>query len=808
MAVRQTLRRLGRSPGFTLTTVLTLAIGIGATTAIFGVVNGVLLKPLPFPESDRLVALTHRIIGPADDGDRHDASPAIYFTYREHTQAFESVALWSGNVATITGVSEPEEVQAVRATHELLPTLRVTPLLGRPFTAADDEPASPGTVMLSHAYWQRRFGGDASVIGRSITIDAQPHEVVGVLPPEFRFLEQQADILTPSKLARAQAVAGPIGERGIARLKDGVTLAAAAADMDRMIPILFETFTRPGITPSAVNTLGAAPQLLKDVVVGDLADVLWVLMGTIGMLLAIACANVANLTLVRNEARAQELAIRTALGAGWKAIARALLLESTLLGLAGGAAGLALAYLGLPALLTLAGRELPSALDVQVDSTVAAFTFAAAIVSALVFGAIPILELGAPRAVAALRGAARAYAASRERHRVRNTLLVAQVALALVLLVAAGLLVRTFQALRDVEPGIVAPERVQVLRLAIPRQPASGVSVPRMQNDIEDRLAQVAGVESVGFANRIPLFGSGQSGPFEFESTPDAGPRETDFRSMSPGFIRTLGAPLVAGRQIEWADTYESRSVVVVSENLANERWGSAAAAVGQRMRRGANAPWLEVVGVVGDIRHRGLQEPAPAVVYFPQDLRFARFASNVVFYVVRSDRVGTAGFVDDLAAAVWSADPALPLGAVQTLGDIHRASMARTSLTLVLLSITAGMALALGLVGIYAVVSYLLGRRTHEIGIRMALGARDAALKRMLLGQTLALVGVGVALGLGGAAALARSMQSLLFGVTAFDPATYIAVAAALLAAAALAAYLPARRITRVAPMHALRSE
>jgi putative ABC transport system permease protein len=808
MQLRQTLRRLARAPGFTLTTVLTLAIGIGATTAIFSVVNGILIQPLPFPESDRLVGLTHKIAGPADDGDVHQASPAIYFTYRDNSQAFESVALWFGNVATVTGAGDPEEVEAVRATHELLPTLRVAPVLGRPFAAADDQPGAPRTVMLSHAYWQRRFGGDADIVGRSVTVDGQAHEIIGVLPRQFRFLEQQAAILTPAQLDRSRAVAGPIGERAIARLKEGVTLDAAAADMQRMIPILRDTFSPPGQPRAPANQLGPDPRLLQDLVVGDLADVLWVLMGTVGVLLAVACANVANLKLARNEARAQELAIRTALGAGWAAIARTLLLESLILGLAGGAAGLTLAYLALPTLLAVAGSELPSALDIRIDSTVLAFTFAASIAATLVFGAIPILKVGAPRAVAALRGAARVYAAGRERQRVRNALVVTQVALALVLLVAAGLMIRTFGALRDVESGIQAPQRVQVLRLAVPQRPASGASVPRMQNDIEDRLAQVPGVESVGFANRLPLVSEGPSGPFELESAPDAGSRETEFRFASPGFIRTLGAPLLAGRQLEWTDTYESRSVIVISENLANEQWGSAAAAVGQRMRRGANAPWLDVVGVVGDVRHRGLQEAAPAVVYFPQDVRIAQFASRTVFYFVRSDRVGTPGFVDELAAAVWSVDSALPLGAVQTLGDIYRGSMARTSLTLVLLAITAAMALLLGLVGIYGVVSYVLGRRTHEIGVRMALGAQNAGLQRMLLGQVLALVGSGVVLGLGGAAALARGMQSLLFGVTAFDPATYAAVAAAMLAAAAVAAYLPARRLTRIDPMQALRAE
>jgi putative ABC transport system permease protein len=808
--LRQTLRRLARAPGFTLTTLATLAIGIGATTAIFSVVNGILIKPLPFPQADRLIALTHRDRSAPEDGPVSQASPAIYFAYRDNNRAFESVALWSSNAATVTGVGDPEEVLAVSATQEFLPTLRVTPMLGRPFTAADDEPGNPRTVMLSHTYWERRFGAANDVVGRTLTIDDQPHEVIGVLPATFRFLEQQADVLIPGQLVRATAFVGPIGQRGIARMKHGVTLADASADIERMIPIMIETFPRaPWVSPEAVGRLAPDPRLLQDLVVGDLADVLWVLMGTIGILLLIACANVANLELVRHEARVQELAIRTALGAGWAALARSLLLESLVCALVGGALGLALAVLALPAVLAVSAGQLPSALDIRIDSTVLTFTFVVSLASVLLFGLFPLARLGGPRALAALRGAAHAYGTSRERHRARNTLLVAQVALALVLLVAAGLMIRTFQALRDVDPGIRTPAQVQVVRLAIPQRPASGVTVPRMQNEIEDRLAEVAGVESVGFSNRLPLIRSGPSGPFVFENAPDASPRETEFRNASPGFARTLGTPLVAGRHLEWADTYERRPTALVSQNLANERWGSAAAALGQRLRiAGPNPAWLEVVGVVGDIRHNGLEQPAPAVVYFPQNEANAQFASRVVFFFVRSERVGTPGFIEELERAIWSIDPALPLGSVQTLGEVYQRSMARTALTLVLLAITSGMALTLGLVGIYGVVSYMLSRRTHEIGIRMALGAQHGALKRMLLTQVLTLIGIGVALGLGGAAALTRLMSSLLFGVTALDPVTYVGVAALLVSAGLLAAYLPARRVTRVDPMQALRTE
>jgi len=810
-ALHYLIRRLLRAPGFTAATVLTLAIGIGATTAIFSVVNGVLLRPLPFPESDRLIALTHQT--PGEDDAVHHASPAIYFTYRDNNRTFESVALWSTGPATVTGGGDPEEIQAVSATREFLPTLRVQPAIGRGFSEADDQPGSARTVILSYGYWQRRFGGAPDAVGRTMTIGGIPHEVIGVLPRTFRFLEQQADILMPAQLARATAFAGPIGEHGIARLEDGATIEDASADVARMIPILFDTFPLvPGLTRERVEHWQFGPQLrpLKAQVVGDLDDVLWVLMGTIGTLLLIACANVANLQLVRTEARGQELAIRAALGAGWRRIARSLLLESTVLGLVGGAVGVAFAVLALPALVALAGPQLPGALDVTIDSSVLGFALVVSLASGVLFGLVPSLKYASPRVATALHGSARAYGASRERHRVRNALVVAQIALALVLLVASGLMMRSFQSLHDVDPGLSAPENIQTLRISIPQALAMRdfPSVIRMQNDIEERLEEVTGVESVGFSTRLPLLRSGPSGSFAFEDTPDAQALEIEFRYTSPGFFATLGTPLLAGRGLEWSDTYEGHQVVMISANLATKQWGSPAAAIGKKVRRSAATPWLEIIGVVGDIRHDGLERPAPVTIYLLESEFIARFAATTVFFFLRSDRVGTAGFVDELARTIWSVNADLPLGSVQTLGDVYARSMARTSLTLVLLSITAAMALLLGLVGVYGMIDHMLAQRTREIGIRMALGAQVSAVKHMLLRQTLLLVGVGVAVGLVSAAAATRLMGSLLFGVTALDPTTYAAVAGVLVATAIAAGYLPARRVTRVDPMQALRAE
>ena len=388
--LRQTVRRLFRAPGFTLTTVLTLGIGIGATIAIFSVVNGVLLKPLPFPNSDRLIALVHR----SAEAPELAASPAFYLTYREHSTTFESVALWFENTATVTGAGEPEEVHRLMGTHELLSTLGVQPLLGRTFNVADDRESS-ATVVLSHGYWQRRFGGAENVLEQTLIVDGAPREIVGVLPPEFKFTQQPADIVTVAQTSRAYVVVPSTGERGIARLKPGVTLEQASADVARMIPIYLDSHPIiPGLTRAAVDAMQIGPNLrtLKDEFVGDLDDVLWVLMGTIGMLLLIACANVANLQLVRTEIRSQELAIRAALGAARGRIARSLLAESVLLGLMGGIIGLAAATIALPLLLAAAGDNLPAALEVTIDPTVLAFAPAVSLAAGLLFGLMPVIK--------------------------------------------------------------------------------------------------------------------------------------------------------------------------------------------------------------------------------------------------------------------------------------------------------------------------------------------------------------------------------------------------------------------------------
>lgn len=814
--IRHGARALLRAPAFTIAAILTLALGVGATTAMFSIVNGVLLRPLPYPAADRLVELVHE--APGIGVSRVLASPAVYFGYRDYSETFEVVGLWDwdGSPATVSGRGDPESVQSVEVTHEVLSILGATPFLGRTFTAADDVPGSTPTAVISHGYWQRRFGG-ANPLGQPLVVDGVPRQVIGVLPQSFRFFDYPADVFYPLQPVRATA-SFPAGDgRGIARVKPGVTLGEANADVARMIPILDEEF--PGGSAAA---FGFAPKLawLKDSVVGSLGGTLWLLMGTTGILLLIACTNVSSLMLVRTQTRWPELAIRTALGAGWSAIARVVLAESALLGLAGGVAGVLVAYAGLPLLLALGATDLPQIMTVAIDPFVLLVALSTSVLSTLLFALVPAVQYARPRRQVAdtLRGGTRSITEGRPSHRPRQLLVIAQVALALVLLVGCGLMIRSFVTLRQVDPGFREPATIQTFQLTIPTAAVagseqSGAEVParrlQLQHQIADRLAAIPGVAAAGFSSfndGLPLDGDGRATSIAIEGRTrvDGESPIKEVQAVSPGFFEALGTPLLAGRLFDWTDVHERRRVALVSDNLARAEWGAAGAALGKRIGTGIPAgTWVEIVGVVADVRHEGLNQPAPEIVIFP-----ASPQSATASFVVRSARIGTTGFLDELRRAVWSVAPDLSLAGARTMGDLYVRSMARTSMTLQLLGITGTLALALGLVGIYGIVSYTVAQRRREIGIRLALGARNGEVRRMFVRNALVLVGAGVALGLGAAAGLTRLMESQLFGISPLDPLTHVAVAGLLVAAAALASYASARRASTLDPVEVLRGE
>jgi len=817
MSIRHVVRRLAQLPMFTSVAVITLAVGIGANAAIFSVVEGVLLKPLPYLRAEELVVLDHG--APGINLKNAGAAPFLYFTYRAENRSFQDVGLWTPATVSVTGDGAPEEVRIVLLTDGVLPLFGVQPMLGRLFTGKDDAPGAAETTVLSAGYWRLRFGADPSVIGRRILLDGRAREVIGVLPDSFHFLETNAVLFVPLRLNPAETTLGNFSYTAMARLKPGVSMAQAAADVARMIPIALHRFPPvAGFSLKMFEDARITPDVrsLKSDVVGDVGSVLWVLMGTIGMVLLIACANVASLLLVRADARQQELAIRAAIGAGRGHIARELLAESVVLGVLGGALGLGLASGGLRLLVAAAPANLPRVREIAIDPMVVLFTAAISIGAGLLFGALPVLRYAGPHVGSILRGGGRTSSHSRERHRARNALVIVQVALALLLLISAGLMIRTFQALKRIDPGFVRPSEVLTLRISIPATKVPDkVAVARMQQAIIEKIAAIPGVSSVGISSVIPMNNQGWTDPIFAEDHRYAEgqiPPIRRFKFVSPGLLKTMGNRVVAGRDFTWTDVFEMRRVAMVSENLARELWGDPAAAVGKRIGQTPTSPFREIVGVVSDERDDGFNKRPPAIAFWPMlmdDFADSRpFVQRVPAYMIRSTRAGTRGFVDEVGRAVWSIDPDLPLAAVRTLEEVTSASLARTSFTLVMLAIAGGMALLLGFAGIYGVIAYSVSQRTREIGIRVALGAQRGAVTRMFVRNGVTLAALGVACGLAAALALTRTMSSLLFGVTPFDPMTFGGVSVALLAAATVASYVPALRAATVEPVHALRAE
>jgi predicted permease len=703
----------------------------------------------------------------------------------------------------------------------VLQSLQVQPAVGRWLTPADQDPHGSKAVMLSYGYWQRRFGGDPFVVGRNITVDAVTKEIVGVMPRGFRLIDQDFDLLVPLAFDRNNQKLAGFGFDGIGRLKPGITLAQANADIARLIPVWMDTWTNgPGTNPHFYETWKIAPQLrlLKKQVIGNVDSLLWVVMGTVVLVMLIACTNVANLLLVRADSRQQELSIRSALGAGRTRIARELLVESASLGLMGGALSVGVAYAGVRLLMAMGPADLPRLSEVSIDARALGFTLLLSLLSGLLFGSIPVSKYAWARAGAVIPSSGRTASAGRVRSRSRDLLVVAQVAMALVLLVSAVLMIRTFAALRNVDPGFSDAAHVQTMRIWIPDLlVADPETVTHIQNNIADKVAGIPGVTSAGFAAALPMEGIDPNWDemrVEGQNYADDHPPLRMFNSVSPGCFRAMGTRLVAGREFTWTEVYGLRRVAIVSENFARESWGSAPAAIGKRIHQFPKMPWVEVIGVAQDVRHNGVDEKAPAIVYWPAMFNNPYTpqptidAPRFVTFAIRSERAGNKDFIGEVQRAVWAINANLPVASVQTMQDIYGKSLARTSFTLVMLAIAGTMALALGVIGIYGVISYAVSQRTREIGIRLALGAQKSELKWMFVRSALVLTAVGVVIGAGTATAVVQLMKSLLFGISPLDPLTFLTVPLVLAASAALASYLPARRAAAVNPVEALRAE
>jgi predicted permease len=827
--IRYAVRFFGSHPAFTAVAIMTLALGIGANTAVFSVINSILLKPLPYPHSGELVALRQVApgAGPMVSGSRGlGLSPSMYFTYKEQNHSFQSMGVWTRSAVTVTGVTEPEQVFASSVSDGLLDALGIQPEIGQWLTPAVNDPNSSDSVLLNYGYWQRRFGGDRSVIGRKIMVDGRTLKIAGVMPAGFRIADEPSDLILRLPLDRNRAILAGFAYSGLARLKPDVSIEQANADIALLIPTWMRSWPsilsgKPGdvLAERVYTSWRITPDLqpLRDTVTGNIGSILWVIMGTLGIVMFIVCANVANLLLVRADSRQQEFAMRAALGAGWGRIVHQFLVESLVLGITGGSLGLCAAYVVLQVLVKNGPQNLPRLSEIAIDSRALLFALAVSLFSGVVFGLIPALRYAAPRIALSLRGGSRTMSKSRERHHTRSVLVVIQVALALVLLISSGLMIRTFAAMRSVQPGFTRAEQLQTFVVAVPGSVAhSEEQAVRMENAIADKIAAIPGVTSVGFASALPMDGAPPDwdGILTEGQSYDAGSRPPMrlYRKVSPGLFPSIGTRILAGRDLSWTDIYGNRLYVLVSENLARELWGSPAAAIGKRVRTMDIAPWREVIGVVEEIHHNGVDQPAQTAVYWPifGQIPYAPVvaATRTIEFAVRTNRAGTESLLNDIRQAVWSVNKAVPIANPLTMQEIVDRSMARTSFTLVMLAIAGGMALVLGVIGIYGVIAYSVSQRTREIGIRLALGALPREVRNMFVRRGLGLCAVGIAIGVAASIGLTRLMKAVLFGVAPIDAVTFAAVPLALLAAATAACYIPARRASTVDPVEAMRTE
>jgi predicted permease len=827
--LRFALRRLRRSPGFTAAVLLTLAVGLGANAAVFSVVENVLLKPLPYPEPNRLVAL--RLEAPGAGGlsslsSGLNLSASMYLTFAQQNRVFRAMGIWTADIANVVrGGGHPEQVNVGIVSDGVLQALAVPALAGRWFTPAEQDPRGEPAVILSYGYWMSRLGGDAAAVGRTLTVDNRVRTIVGVMPRGFRVVDQDFDLLLPLAPDPGHQILAGFRYNGVARLRPGVPLAAADADLARLVPAWMDSWSNgPGTNPHYYEAWRIRPALcpLKQQVLGDVSGVLWLVTGTLALVMLIACVNVANLLLVNAEGRRHELAIRAALGAGRARIARSLLFEAALLGLAGGALAVVLAEWALRLLMAFAPSNLPRLSEVRFDGGALAFTLGLSLSCGLLCGLAPALRVAAGKfaggAAGELGKGLREAGSRASRQRPREVLVSAQVALAVILMVAALLMARTFAALLHADVGFADAAQVQTMNLWIPPELAPDPrGVAAIQQRVTEAIAAVPGVSAAGYTADLPLDGSDPNWDqiqVEGRDYGAAPPTLRLFHYVSPGYFAAMGTRLLAGRRFSWDDLARVAPEVMVSDRFARETWGSAQAAIGRRIRKYSHSPWQQVIGVVEDVHVHGAAQEAPSIVYWPA-VFYDRFSSEPqmnalrsVTFVAHSPQAGRAGFVRALEEAVWSVDRSLPLGQVSSMGALLAGSRARTTFALGMLALGAAMALSLSLLGIASVVAYSVSQQRREIGIRLALGAGRGLLQWMFVRRALVPTVAGMAAGMAIAMPLARLMRSMLFGVRPLDPISFLAVPALLASASMAASALPARRAARVEPAESLRAE
>jgi predicted permease len=809
--LRYGARMLLKQPGFTAIAVITLALGIGANTAIFSIVNGLLLNPLPYHNAERLAIIwTH---SPGANVAQDWPSPGQFSALKTENSVFEQLALAHGSNVILTGNAEPERLGAVRASSAVFSLLGAQAMLGRVFLPEEDTPDKTLTVILSHGLWRRRFGGDPKILGQTITINGRGYSVVGVMPPDFALGHEvmptvggvaQAELLLPLPLSvERMNNHGDENYNVLARLKPGATVAQAQAELNLAVRRLEQQF--PNNYPSSRRFSFSIRPLLEQAV-GDVRPALYVLLGSVGCVLLIACANVANLLLARAATREREMAVRTAIGAGRRRVVRQLLTESVLLSAVGGALGLLLAVWGLALLRRLDPGDVPRLASIRIDNRVLAFTTAVAMLTGILFGLAPALRSSRVNLAETLKEGGRSLVGGHLR--LRNLLVVTEIALSLVLLIGAGLLIRSFLRVQRVEPGF-APQNVLSMRMALVGQAYSDEARRvNFYRQLWERIRRLPGVEAAGGVSALPLTGGIGWGSVTIEGYDSSSGQtmiQADGRSASVGYFETMKIPLIRGRFFAEQDTRESQPVVIVDENMARTYWPNADP-LGKRLKFGgadSKNPWMTVVGVVANVKHYALDTDSRVALYTPHLQGGAGSLSIAVR--TTSDPLSVAAAVTREARAL---DPNLPLYDVKTMRQWLSESLARRRFAMLMLGLFAGVAMLLAAVGIYGVMSYTVAQRTREIGIRVALGAQRRDVLRLIVRHGMSLTATGVGLGLVAAIASTRLMVSLLFGVRATDLLTFAVIALSLALVALLACWMPARQATKVDPMIALRQE
>jgi putative ABC transport system permease protein len=799
--LRYAVRLLIKKPAFTVIVVAALALGIGANTAIFSVVNSILLRPLPYRDPSRLVMIWMNNKRMNVDEDIH--SYPNYVDYRDQNQVFESMAAYSGVSLNLVGAAEPERVIGAAATASLFEVLGVEPQMGRVFTAEEEQIGRDKVVVLSYGLWRRRFGKDPNILGQNIQVSDVSRTVIGVMPPSFKYPHKDAEIWVPLAVdENRRAARGSFAYYAIGRLKPGVSIDQARAEMGS----LASNFERQ--YPAILEGLGVNLVPLHQQVTSRVRPALLVLLGTVAIVLLIACANVANLLLARAAGREREIAIRTALGASRVRLIRQLLTESSLMALAGGTAGLLIAKWGLSVLIALSPEDIPRLDQIGIDGRVLGFTLLVSLVTGLLFGLVPALQASKPDLNESLKESGRSATAGVERRRVRSALVVLEVALSLVLLIGAGLMIKSFSRLQKVDLGF-NPDRLVSMNIQLSRTKYEGPKAAAFFRQLIDRVGAMPGVESAGAISAIFIDALPNSTNFTVEGKPPfptAEQIETPVDLVTPTYFRTMGIALLKGREFTEQDGLETQPVAMINDTFARRFWPGEDP-IGRRFKfgdSGSDTPWMTIVGVVGDMRRTGLDVDVRCETFLPYtQRRFVGFLSLVVR--AKSDPGTIATAVRDL---VWSLDPNQPVSHIRTMDQLLEGMMAQRRLNMVLFALFGGVALVLAAVGVYGVISYSVTQRTHEIGIRMALGADRADVLRLIVLNGMMLVIVGVAIGLLAAAALTRLMTALLFGVSATDPITFVAVSGILLGVALAACFVPALKAIRVDPMIALRYE